>query len=128
VFYESTLWASENTGIPSADRGSNLKPQRYGLTNSSADSCHGFAFEGPTERFWSDDHSEWLDFRFNHKPRARGTNPLLGSKQDEQQARRAASKTTSVPDPSPLVAMMIGLLGLDPLRNPLLTEEFRQSH
>ena len=37
---------------------------------------------------------------------------------DEQQTGRAANRTTSVPDLSPLTAMTIGLLGLDRLRNP----------
>jgi hypothetical protein len=48
------------------------------------------------------------------------------SKQDEQQTGRAANRTTSVPDPFPLTAMKIGQLGLDQLRNPLLTKVFRQ--
>ena len=47
------------------------------------------------------------------------------SKQDEQQTGRAANRTTSVLDPFPLTAMRIGRLGLDRLRNPLLTAAFR---
>ena len=50
------------------------------------------------------------------------------SKQDEQQTGRAANRTTSVPDPSPLTTMTIGLLGLDWLRNPLLTAAIGQLH
>ena len=40
----------------------------------------------------------------------------------------AANITTSVLDPSPLIAVMIGLLGLDRLRGSPLTEAFRQIH
>jgi hypothetical protein len=50
------------------------------------------------------------------------------SKQDEQQTGRAANRWTSLPDPFPLMAMMLGQFGLDPLRGPLLTAAFRQIH
>ena len=67
-------------------------------------------------------------FWFNHKRSGRGTNPLLFSKQDEQQTGRAANRWTSLPDPFPLMAMMLGQFGLGPLRGPLLTAAFRQIH
>ena len=40
----------------------------------------------------------------------------------------AANMTTSFPDPSPLTAMTIGLLGLDQLHSPLRKGAFRQIH
>jgi hypothetical protein len=40
----------------------------------------------------------------------------------------AANRTTSVPDPSSLTAITIGLLSLDPLRSPLLSQGLRQIH
>ena len=54
--------------------------------------------------------------RFNHKPSAREREILYS----------AAKMTASVPYPSPLTSITIGLPGLDPLRGPLLAEEFRQ--
>lgn len=54
--------------------------------------------------------------RFNHKPSAREREIIYS----------AANMTASVPHPSPLTSITIGLPGLDPLRGPLLAEEFRQ--
>ena len=55
------------------------------------------------------------------------TNPVreVNKSLDLQQTGRAANRTSSVLDPFPLTAMRIGLLGLDRLRNPLLTAAFR---
>jgi hypothetical protein len=50
------------------------------------------------------------------------TNPV----REEQILDFAANRTIWVPHPSPLTAMKTGQLGLDRLRNPLLTAAFRQ--